>query len=67
MHVDAYLCSGRCVASAYQKLPVVGPGKVLSHWHDTRDTGGVYARLEEWMRIVRLEHSTELISFRMRD
>jgi hypothetical protein len=64
MNVDAYLCSGRCVASAYQKLIV---GRTLrTTWHDTRETGGVYQRLEGWIRVVVLEHSTELVSFRMR-
>ena len=65
-HVDAYLFSGRMVASAYQPLKLIG-GKTRSHdWHDTRDTGGVYQRLENWMRAVRMEQGSEEVSFRMR-
>lgn len=36
MNVDAYLLSGRCVASAYKKQSK--SGKVT--WFDTRDAGG---------------------------
>jgi len=46
VNVDAYIQSGRMVASAYLKMSKSG----AAFWNDTRDCGGVYCRLEEWMQ-----------------
>ena len=68
MNVDAFLFSGRMVASARQKPAVIKNRKPTKwYWQDSREVGGVYERLEEWMRIVQLEQGNEIVSFRIRD
>lgn len=63
MRIIAYLMSGREVACACPK-PAVRAKKKTYVWRDTRDCGGVFDRLEDWMRHVVLEQRPQLVSFR---
>jgi hypothetical protein len=65
MIVNAYIQSGRMVASAYTK-PAMREKRAVLLWHDTRDCGGVYDLLQSWMRAVCLEQGpTACVSFRI--
>ena len=62
MRVHAYIPFDRMVASAYTKEATRKKQRVLV-WHDTRDIGGVYDRLETWMSRVQLDHAAEHVWF----
>lgn len=64
MRVAAYITSGRMVAYARQEPRGKSGAK---QWKDSRECGGVYGTLEEWLRIVQLEQGKEVVSFRLED
>ena len=67
MNIDAYIQSGRMVASCYQKLAKRNKHLATAWiWCDTREVGGMYDQLEAWMQVICMEHEAEVVSFRMR-
>ncbi len=62
MKIDAHIESGRMVASAYRKPSIIRNRKVRAYlWYDTRDVGGIYERVEEWMWTVAVEQGEPVI------